>query len=66
MPFQRASARHPNDRKDHVWCRVEGKWICGLCGAMTRDMPPEYPTDNHWMPERYVKLTDEVKQQCGP
>jgi len=67
-----AMAKHQNykddglDRKDHVWIRCAGgswKWKCILCGAVTNDtLPPAYPTDTRWTPERYERLVDEERQ----
>ena len=64
MGFQRPSNTLALDRKDHIWCRVEGKWVCGLCGAFVRMTPPDYPTPREWMPERFVALTDAERKQC--
>lgn len=50
------------DRADHVWAEIEAgkKFICVLCGAITRK-PPPYPTPPKWMPDVYEKLTSGVR-----
>ena len=49
-------------RADHVFIdRLDGTFVCGLCGAVTKD-PPQFPTDKGWMPDFYTRLTDEERK----
>lgn len=45
------------DRGDHVWAwsGPRGCYLCVLCGGVTGSPPPA-PTDEDWMPDKYVRL----------
>mgnify|MGYP001612653691 CR=1 len=62
MQFQTADDKWP-DRKDHIWVDRQADFICCLCGAVTLK-PPAYPTLNGWMPGRFEKLTDKLRDLC--
>ncbi len=63
--FQTIDQRKPN-RADHVWLylKYRGHHKCVLCGAITPELPPPYPTDPNWLPIRYEKLTGEELVMC--
>jgi hypothetical protein len=51
-------------RSDHAWHSEARRGLhkCCLCGAITHETPPDFPTDKTWMPERYEKLTEEDRE----
>lgn len=53
-------------RSDHIWNRSGKGWKCLLCGGITFNTPPEFPTDQDWTPERYEKLTDKERDMVKP
>lgn len=61
--FQLIGSTEPNttDRKDHLWCLRGRKYLCLLCGAMT-SQPPDYPTPNGWMPDKFEQLTNKDRE----
>jgi hypothetical protein len=53
-------------RSEHVWFRLVRKGLfagykCCVCGALTRREPPDRPTPEDWMPERYEELTPDER-----
>jgi hypothetical protein len=54
------------DRTDHVWKRTKAGYKCLLCGGVTRDEPPEYPTDPGFAPDRYDPLTEKERSLVPP
>lgn len=49
-------------RKDHVWVsRRGGGYLCVLCGGVTDEKPPPFPTPKDWMPRRYDGLTEKER-----
>lgn len=63
MPLFQKVGQSKVDRKDHCWRRRGTKYLCVFCGAVTAS-PPNYPTPDGWMPERFDKLTDEDRLAC--
>lgn len=50
------------DRKDHVWHNRHNRgWKCLLCGGITLELPPDYPTADDFTPIRYEPLTKEER-----
>jgi hypothetical protein len=68
MAFQVADAARKRqlNRAEHVWTkRRGGQWVCVLCGAVIKDgIPPNVPTPVEWMPDLYVRLSDEDRARC--
>lgn len=60
MPYQTTKMKNL-DRTDHVWYRSGQKWKCVLCGATTKAIPPDHPTDPEWVPDVYEKLEDKER-----
>jgi hypothetical protein len=50
-------------RADHVWVeRRGGGYKCCLCGAVTDERPPPFPTAKDWMPVKFDKLTAQERE----
>lgn len=52
-------------RSDHVWFQIGSVWKCCLCGALAKK-PPDFPTDDKWMPDYYAALDKREKTLCPP
>lgn len=61
--YQTVKSRKP-DRKDHVWLRLANRWKCVLCGGLTANVPPAYPTPATWRPDDYEVVTEEERALC--
>lgn len=59
--FQTTKTRK-QDPKDHIWHYFPKRKLhkCVLCGALAA-MPPAYPTDPEWLPDKYEALTQDER-----